>query len=426
MDILLLAAIAYALSGGIKAGSLTAQQHSKTTLEKKPKPIDMTERGRNTVQGAINSVARVYTWGSGAREGWRQSVPETKKVIKERRDYVKAEKEKRRTAKEAGPGGSTATVVDDIVDAEIVEDEPELNTGSPKAPTPPDPAKVAEATAAGASADATVRVTIVTDPPREATPPRPAPATAPAPPASGTAPVPPPRPPAPPRPAPRHTPDPELVDQCWDPAVNGGAGGWWGFDPDARGGVGTWWVWDPNRNSRGGWTRPDLCGATDWEPPPDLRRLRVVKEPPPAGGAETTPRSTMSSTLPASTTRVTEINGVDTLMVYLAQLSRFARMEREDAAAAIARLRELEAKAEYAYNAAVGAKYDTRTLQELAAIVERLGKLRQAREADLRSSEAAEHNAATASANVWTRHGGINEAVANAPVDMAESTTYGD
>jgi len=59
-----------------------------------------------------------------------------------------------------------------------------------------------------------------------------------------------------------------------------------------------------------------------------------------------------------------------------------------------ARLQALEAKAEHAYNAAVAAKYDTATLRELAAIVERLGKLRQTREADLRASEATAANAA--------------------------------
>jgi hypothetical protein len=113
-------------------------------------------------------------------------------------------------------------------------------------------------------------------------------------------------------------------------------------------------------------------------------------------------------------------------MTYLAQLSGWARVEMDDAQAAVTRLTDLQAKAEHAFNAAAAAKYDKGTLQQLAAIVERLAKLRDSREKDLVSSDLCAQNAATASSNVWARHGGIAEAVAAAPVEMAESDTYGD
>ncbi|MFD0567866.1 hypothetical protein ACFQ2M_42250 [Kitasatospora saccharophila] len=132
------------------------------------------------------------------------------------------------------------------------------------------------------------------------------------------------------------------------------------------------------------------------------------------------------SNLPTMSALVTEVTGVDSLMQYLAQLSRWARMEKDDAAAAVTRLSDLRAKAEHAYNAAAAAKYDAKTLGELAAIVEKLTELKTSREEDLRTSDLAERNASQASANVWGRHGGIQEARNAADVDMAETSTYGD
>ncbi|WP_033820997.1 hypothetical protein [Kitasatospora sp. MBT63] len=366
MELLIAMALAYALGGGITAGRATAAQHTKTP--KDPKPIDRTESGRKVAQGAINSVARVYTWTSGAREGWRKAWPETKSTIQERRATVKASKAERKTAREkTGPARDARVVDDGIVDAEIVEDEV-VNTGGPKAPTTE---KVAEAKeAAEAAADAT---------PGPPVPPRPDhPPTVPAPGdgsnTTGSRPVP------PPRTAPAGTAPPGAPPRA--------------ADPDSG---------------------------------PHLRVVKDRTSQPVAagGGKDSTPRSSMSN-LPTTATLVTEVTGVDSLMKYLAQLSRWARMEKDDATAAVMRLTDLRAKAEHAYNAAAAAKYDKATLGELAAIVEKLTELKTAREEDLRASDLAERNAGQSSANVWARHGGIQEARNQSSVDMAETTTYGD
>ncbi|MGW2545605.1 hypothetical protein ACWC5I_33200 [Kitasatospora sp. NPDC001574] len=399
MELLIAMALAYALGGGVTAGRATAAQHTKTP--KDPKPIDRTESGRKIAQGAINSVARVYTWTSGAKEGWRKAWPETKTTIAERRAKVKADKAERRTAREeTGPATAAqardAGVVDDgIVDAEIVEDV-EVNTGGPK---PPTAQKVAETKEAAAKAAASVHVHVTTDPPAPAgphVPPRPAypptvPAHSPAADAgagsaAGAATADPaPQPPAP-------VPSPRTVPAAGDPAG------------------------------------PPAPVVPDGGP-----HLRVVKDDEPAsppaadtgGGTATAPRSSMSN-LPTAASLVTEVTGVDSLMKYLAQLSRWARMEKDDATAAVTRLTDLRAKAEHALNAAAAAKYDKATLAELAAIVEKLTELKTTREEDLRASDLAERNAGQSSANVWARHGGIQEARNASDVDMAETTTYGD
>lgn len=374
MDVLLLMAIAYAISGGIKAGSLTAQQQSKTELDKKPPTIDKTDTGKKAIAGALNTIAKIYTFTSGAKEGWRKSWPETKDVISERRTKVKDAKAARKE------GAKGAADPDDYIDAEIVDDaeEPALNT---KGPTSPDPAKAAEA-----SADASIRITVITDPPAD--PPRPAP-----PPADG--------------------------GEGWEPAPGSGPPAPPDYDPY------DWdeedWDWGvkPKDDPAPAPPRPaPAAPATD-----DGPRLRVVTDDP---TSTTAPGSSMPTNLPTATSVVTEVDGVDSLMTYLAQLSGWARVEMDDAQAAVARLADLQAKAEHAFNAAAAAKYDKGTLQQLAAIVERLAKLRDSREKDLASSGLCAQNAATASSNVWARHGGIAEAVAAAPVEMAESDTYGD
>lgn len=376
MDVLLLMAIAYAISGGIKAGSLTAQQQTKTELDKKPPTIDKTDTGKKAIAGALNTIAKIYTFTSGAKEGWRKSWPETKTVISDRRTQVKDAKAARKE------GAKGAADPDDYIDAEIVDDvaEPALNT---KGPTAPDPAKAA---GADASADASIRITVITDPPAD--PPRPAP-----PPAEGRddrEPAPGSRPPAPPDYDPY-----DWDEEDWD----------WGVKPKD----------DPAPAP----PRPaPAAPATD-----DGPRLRVVTDDPTSTSA---PGSSMPTNLPTATSVVTEVDGVDSLMTYLAQLSGWARVEMDDAQAAVTRLTDLQAKAEHAFNAAAAAKYDKGTLQQLAAIVERLAKLRDSREKDLVSSDLCAQNAATASSNVWARHGGIAEAVAAAPVEMAESDTYGD
>ncbi|MGK4586183.1 hypothetical protein [Kitasatospora sp. HPMI-4] len=380
MELLIMMALAYALGGGVTAGRETAAQHTKTP--KPPKPIDRTETGKKIAQGAINSVARVYTFTSGAKEGWRKAWPETKTAIAERRAKVKADQAERKTAKEAAKAAKAAGQPepdeDGIVDAEIVEDEV-VNTSGPKAPSAETiaDAKAKEAADAAAKADATVHVHVHTDPP----PPTPAPASS----APPTAP-PPATAPAAPAPAAPVVPAPAA------PA-------------DAAGAV------------------PPAAGA-DYPP------LRIVKDAEPAAGGggtatATAPRSTMTN-LPTATTLVTEVNGVESLMKYLAQLARWARMEKDDATAAITRLTELRSKAEHALNAATAAKYDKATLAELAAIVEKLTELKATREEDLRTSDLAERNAAQSSANVWARHGGMQEARNQSEVDMAETTTYGD
>ncbi|MFD7734318.1 hypothetical protein ACFV6F_28565 [Kitasatospora phosalacinea] len=379
MELLIAMALAYALGGGVTAGRATAAQHTKAP--KDPKPIDRTESGKKAAQGAINSVARVYTWTSGAREGWRKAWPESKAAIAGRRAKVKADRAARR---------AEATADAEIVDAEIVEEE--VNTGGPTAPDPagagplgPDAEKLAAAVAAAeAEAARLVREREeriarweAEDRAREERAK-----------AASTPPV----PPGPER--------PPTADAAPMPAP---------ADTASAGAV------------------PSPAPSPEGGP-----HLRIVKDDPttPApgtgGGTATAPRSSMSSTLPAAATWVTEVTGVESLMQYLAQLSRWARMEKDDAAAAVTRLSDLRAKAEHAYNAAADAKYDGKTLAQLAAIVEKLTELKTTREEDLRTSDLAERNASQASANVWGRHGGIQEARNASDVDMAETTTYGD
>ncbi|MFC1428568.1 hypothetical protein ACEZCY_35940 [Streptacidiphilus sp. N1-12] len=362
MDVLLLMAIAYAISGGIKAGSLTAQQRSKTELEKKPPTIDKTDTGKKAMAGLLNTVAKVYTFTSGAKEGWSKAWPETKTVISDRRTQVKDAKAARKDK-----AAKDAIDADAIIDAEIVEeteDEPVLNT---KGPSAPDPEKVAEA--AKASADATIHVTVTTDPPA------------------------PPPPPA----------EPRRRAEVWDDIYDD-------YDDDPP---------VPPMPPR----PPDPpAPAPAPAPAGDGPRLRVV----PDTTSTSAPGSSMPTNLPTASETVTEVEGVNSLMVYLAQLSSWATVEMDDAAAAVARLADLLAKAEHALAAATAAKYDKATLQQLAAIVERVAKLRDTREKDLASSELSARNAATAASNVWSRHGGVQEARDAAPVDMAETSTYGD
>ncbi|MEU3495372.1 hypothetical protein ABZ747_18025 [Kitasatospora cineracea] len=383
MELLIAMALAYALGGGVTAGRASAAQHAKTP--KAPKPIDRTESGKKVAQGAINSVARVYTWTSGAREGWRKAWPETKSTISERRAKVKA-------AKAAREGGVEAET--EILDAEIVEDEP-VNTSGPTAPAAgplgPDAEKLAAAVAAAeAEAARLVRERQerlarwdAEDRAREE---RAKAAQTPA------APEGPPVPPRPDRP----------------PTV--------GAVPEPR-------------------TAPADTVSAGAVPSPAQEaggpHLRIVKDDPttPAagtgGGTATATRSGMSN-LPTMASLVTEVTGVESLMKYLAQLARWARMEKDDASAAVARLADLQAKAEHAFNAAAAANYDAKTLAELASIVEKLTELKASRQEDLRTSDLAERNASQASANVWGRHGGMQEARNASDVDMADTSTYGD
>ncbi|MFD9061436.1 hypothetical protein ACFVZ3_07960 [Kitasatospora purpeofusca] len=416
MEVLVMMALAWALGGGITAGHATAQQHSKSP--KAPKPIDRTESGKRVAQGAINSVARIYTWTSGAKEGWRKAWPETKTAIAERRAKVKAERSGR--AATAGPatappaptaptaakgekgekGAPTGTVAPDepeIVDAEIVEDEP-LNTAGPTAPSA-DRIAEAEAAAAAASADATVRVHVVTDP------------TPPAATTGGGRPVPP-GPAAAPVPAPR--PGPAAAGTVAAGTVAPDELPDWLFDDDPTGAAAA-----PAVPAAAG---PGLHLVKDPPPAPT-----PAPTPGPATGGTATPRSSMTNLPTASAGAATvEVNGVDSLQLWLRQMHGWAQLEMEDAQAALTRITDLQAKAEAAYAAAASAKYDPATLGELAAIVDQLGLLKATREKDLHSSELAAHNASISEGNVQTRHGAINEAVAAAPVEMAESTTYGD
>ncbi|MEU5838596.1 hypothetical protein ABZ820_33690 [Streptomyces diacarni] len=121
-----------------------------------------------------------------------------------------------------------------------------------------------------------------------------------------------------------------------------------------------------------------------------------------------------------------EVRSVDTLVLWLEDAVEFATREREDASAAVKRIRDLETKVENAYNAAAASKYDNATLTKLAGLREHLAKLRTARQADETNSADAASNAATSSTNVLTRHGAPNEASAASPVEMAETSTYLD
>ncbi|GAA1234004.1 hypothetical protein GCM10009665_25350 [Kitasatospora nipponensis] len=416
MEILIMMALAYALGGGITAGHATAQQHTKTP--KAPKPIDRTQAGRKATQGAINSIARVYTWSSGAKEGWRKAWPETKTAISERRATVKAAKAERKTtvdAQKTAPAKTAPQTPQDpeILDAEIVEDDEVVNTGGPTAPSTE---KIAEAKAAGAAAstDATVRVHVVADPAP------PAGATV-----AGARPVP---------PKPTHRPTAGGPG----PATPTGHG-----PAPARAPSGLFPPDEPLEDLPDWLFRDDLLGAPSSRAEPQAPAapgLRLVKDPAlptpappipappgPATGGAATPRSSMTNLPTASAgTATVEVNGVDSLQLWLRQMHGWAQLEMEDAQAAVTRISDLQAKAEAAYAAAAGAKYDPKTLGELAAIVDQLGHLRATREKDLASSELAAHNATASGHNVQFRHGAINEAAAAAPVEMAESTTYGD
>ncbi|MFF0051632.1 hypothetical protein [Streptomyces sp. NPDC005498] len=136
------------------------------------------------------------------------------------------------------------------------------------------------------------------------------------------------------------------------------------------------------------------------------------------------------SSTPGSSTVTTpgniEVRSVDTLVIWLEDTLEFANREHDDAVAAVRRIRDLEGKVENAYNAAASAKYDRQVLTKLAGLREQLAKLRTARENDAGNSADAAGNSEITGRNVLARHGGINEAVAAAPVDMAESTTYID
>uniref|UniRef100_UPI002F914232 hypothetical protein n=1 Tax=Kitasatospora indigofera TaxID=67307 RepID=UPI002F914232 len=398
MEILIMMALAWALGGGITAGHATAKQHSKSP--KAPKPIDRTESGKKVAQGAINSVARIYTWTSGAKEGWRKAWPETKTAIAERRATVKAAKTERTapagpakapTTAKGAPAGTAAKGEPEIVDAEIIEDDEPVNTGGPTAPSA---AKIAEAEAAAAtaSADATVRVHVVTDP----TPP--AATTGGGGGGSGGGRAVPPKPAGAPVPAPR--PEPTAAGTVAPDELPD-----WLFDDDPTGAV-------------AGPAAPTAAGPG----------LHLVKDPQaPTTTPAATPRSSMTNLPTASAGAATvEVNGVDSLQLWLRQMHGWAQLEMEDAQAALTRITDLQAKAEAAYAAAAGAKYDPATLGELAAIVDQLGHLKATREKDLQSSELAAHNATVSEGNVQVRHGAAAEAAAASPVEMAESTTYGD
>lgn len=141
--------------------------------------------------------------------------------------------------------------------------------------------------------------------------------------------------------------------------------------------------------------------------------------PAPAGPASpATPGSSMT------TPGTIEVRSVDTLVIWLGDTLEFANRETEDANAAVKRIRDLEAKVENAYNAAAAAKYDKETLGKLAGLREQLAALRTARQDDARNSSDAAGNSQISGTNVLTRHGGINEAAAASPVEMAESDTY--
>ncbi|OEJ36334.1 hypothetical protein [Streptomyces agglomeratus] len=148
--------------------------------------------------------------------------------------------------------------------------------------------------------------------------------------------------------------------------------------------------------------------------------------PPTIGQAPAGPSSSTAGSSIVTNPGTIEVRSVDTLVIWLEDTLEFANRERDDAVAAVRRIRDLEGKVENAYNAAAASKYDKQVLTKLAVLREELGKLRTAREIDAGNSADAAANAQTSGRNVLTRHGGINEAAAAAPVEMAESSTYLD
>ncbi|WP_331732353.1 hypothetical protein [Streptomyces sp. NBC_00989] len=165
---------------------------------------------------------------------------------------------------------------------------------------------------------------------------------------------------------------------------------------------------------------PPMVPAPPSYPPPPTNPPSS-SGPAPAGPVPSTPGSS-SVTTPGSI----EVVSVDTLVLWLTDAVEFANRERDDAIAAVKRISDLEIKVENAYTAAAAAKYDEETLTLLASLRELLAKLKLTREEDARSSADAQANSGIAANNVLVRHGGINEAAAAAPVDMAESRTYVD
>ncbi|MFG2977727.1 hypothetical protein ACGFYY_32645 [Streptomyces sp. NPDC048331] len=148
--------------------------------------------------------------------------------------------------------------------------------------------------------------------------------------------------------------------------------------------------------------------------------------PPTNGPASAGPSSYTPGSSTVTTPGAVEVRNVDTLVIWLEGTLAFANRERDDAVAAVKRIADLEAKVEATYNQAVAAKYDNQVLGKLAALRDQLGRLKAAREADASNSAEAAANSSVTGQNVLARHGGINEAAAAAPEEMAESTTYID
>ncbi|MDX3771237.1 MULTISPECIES: hypothetical protein [unclassified Streptomyces] len=186
--------------------------------------------------------------------------------------------------------------------------------------------------------------------------------------------------------------------------------------------------------------RPPLTGADGaglvppprpGDPPSSTAPDGMVPAPPSfpptvSGPASAGPFSSTPGSSTVTTPGNIEVRSVDTLVIWLEDTLEFANRERDDAVAAVRRIRDLEGKVENAYSAAASAKYDRQVLTKLASLREQLAKLRTARDNDAGNSADAAGNSEITGKNVLARHGGINEAVAAAPVDMAESTTYID
>ncbi|MFF3358193.1 hypothetical protein ACFYWN_37555 [Streptomyces sp. NPDC002917] len=172
---------------------------------------------------------------------------------------------------------------------------------------------------------------------------------------------------------------------------------------------------------------PPRSGQTAASTAPDGMVPAPPSFPPTVSGPASAgpfPSSPGSSTV--TTPGNIEVRSVDTLVIWLEDTLEFANRERDDAVAAVRRIRDLEGRVENAYNAAAAAQYDRQVLTKLAGLREQLARLRTARETDAGNSADAAGTSEISGRNVLARHGGINEAVAAAPVDMAESTTYID
>lgn len=177
-------------------------------------------------------------------------------------------------------------------------------------------------------------------------------------------------------------------------------------------------------------TKSDGAGVIPPRPPggPGPLPPGAVPAPPSHPPAITGPATAgpVSSTLGSSPVAQIEVRSVDTLVIWLEGVREFSTREREDALAAVRRIRNLERRVDNAYNAAAAEGFGRSTLAKLAGLRERLAKLHVARKQDATNSGDAAGNCEMAAKNVMTRHGAINEAAASAPEGIAEIDAYID